>query len=288
MEEERLYPCWYSCRVQYQVKMSGPSDPSAGSDATGSASNSSEKPAGNESRTDDSSVKFINSLSVSLSRHIVKNSQEYDSRVILPPALSLSRKRAATSNIRHYFTYKKPRVSQQLGQAIKSIIRRRIISANLSGDGGKNRARSDSFGNTDSILPAEGGSAAKAVDVEASSQAAEQQSQEEVNVKNETSDLYTEEDLIKVNLEIETLSKSIVELKAKKKEQFLELKAMLTAERKRQKRAAEEAAERHRQLALAAASAAESLQVENAPMRAMMANKPGNPMPLNNHGRPKQ
>ena len=62
--------------------MSGPSDPSAGSDATGSASNSSEKPAGNESRTDDSSVKFINSLSVSLSRHIVKNSQEYDSRVM--------------------------------------------------------------------------------------------------------------------------------------------------------------------------------------------------------------
>ena len=122
----------------------------------------------------------------------------------------------------------------------------------------------------------------------ARAQAAEQQPQEEVKVKNETSDLYTEEDLIKVNLEIETLSKSIVELKAKKKDQFLELKAMLTAERKRQKRAAEEAAERHRQLALAAASAAESLQVENAPMRAMMANKSGNPMPLNNHGRPKQ
>ena len=109
-------------------------------------------------------------------------------------------------------------------------------------------------------------------------EASEAKPQNEVNDKTE---LYTEEDLIKANLEIETLAKSIVELKAKKKEQFLQLKTMLTAERKRQKRAAEEAAERHKQLALAAASAAESLQVEKAPMHGMMTNNSGNSVSRN-------
>ena len=41
--------------------------------------------------------------------------------------------------------------------------------------------------------------------------------------------------LDKINLEIEKVSKSIVELKAKKKEQFSQLKIMLRAEKQKQK-----------------------------------------------------
>ena len=248
------------------------SSPALTGDSKASAAQTSSENAG---------TKFIRGLSESLSRNIVKNSESFKCSTILPPSLSLSRKRAATSNLRHYFAYKKPRVSQQLGQAIKSIIRRKIISANLSGNGGKPRARSDSFENLDGTVLDEVEHDEKDLDANPTGptiKAADTKAQNEVKVKNE---LYTEEDLIKANLEIETLAKSIVELKAKKKEQFLQLKTMLTAERKRQKRAAEEAAERHKQLALAAASAAESLQVEKAPMRAMMTNNSGNSVSRN-------
>ena len=51
---------------------------------------------------------------------------------VLPPSLSLDRKRAASANLRHVKIYKKPRVSQQFGQAIKSVIRRKVMMASLT------------------------------------------------------------------------------------------------------------------------------------------------------------
>lgn len=72
----------------------------------------------------------------------------------------------------------------------------------------------------------------------------------------------TQEDLDKLNEEIEKVKNSITELKAKKKEQFSQLKIMLRAEKQKQKQAAREAAERQKRLAEAAASAADNVKVE--------------------------
>ena len=220
------------------------------------------------------SLHVISALNTSLTGVKSETSHEHAFKVPVPPSLCLMTKRAATSNIRHFFVFKKPRVSQEFGQATKSIIRRHIISANSSGPG-KARARSDSYGNLDPsqgmLLP----------EVNIKSEKRESITAPVPEVKKEA-DLYTEVDLEKVNLELETVQKSINELKAKKKEQFTELKALLAAEKQQQKRAAEEASARQKQLALEAASAASNFQYANpgadgtvgfAPMRAMMASK---------------
>jgi len=219
------------------------------------------------------SLHVICALNTSLADVKSETSHGHAIKVPVPPSLCLTTKRAATSNIRHFFVFKKPRVSQEFGQATKSIIRRRIISANSSGPG-KARVRSDSYGNLDAsqgmLLP------------EANIKSEKRESITAPVPEVKETDLYTEEDLEKVNLELETVQKSINELKAKKKEQFTELKALLAAEKQQQKRAAEEASARQKQLALEAASAASNFQYANpgadgtvgfAPMRAMMASK---------------
>ena len=80
--------------------------------------------------------------------------------------------------------------------------------------------------------------------------------------KKEKKKKVTQEDLDKLNEEIEKVKNSITELKAKKKEQFSQLKIMLRAEKQKQKQAAREASERQKRLAIAAASAADNVKVE--------------------------
>lgn len=190
------------------------------------------------------------------------NSEGIATEYVLPPSLSLGRKRAASCNLRHVKVHKKPRVSQQFGQAIKSVIRRKVMTASIisskkSGSGVTGRARSNSINGSlgdDSIL-SESFIAERKKEEERKKEKEEQEAvkKEKVNTK---------EDLEKINLEIEKVSRSIVELKAKKKEQFSQLKIMLRAEKQKQKQAAKEAAERQRRLAAAAATAADYVKVE--------------------------
>ena len=188
------------------------------------------------------------------------NSEGIAAEYVLPPSLSLGRKRAASCNLRHVKVHKKPRVSQQFGQAIKSVIRRKVMTASIisskkPGPGVSGRGRSNSISGSlgdDSIL-SESFIAERKKEEERKKEKEEAVKKEKVNTK---------EDLEKINLEIEKVSKSIVELKAKKKEQFSQLKIMLRAEKQKQKQAAKEAAERQRRLAAAAATAADYVKVE--------------------------
>ena len=72
---------------------------------------------------------------------------------VLPPSLSLDRKRAASANLRHVKIYKKPRVSQQFGQAIKSVIRRKVMMASLT----ESKSKGGGGGGTGSSDATEGG-----------------------------------------------------------------------------------------------------------------------------------
>ena len=188
------------------------------------------------------------------------NAQGIATEYVLPPSLSLERKRASSTNLRHAKIFKRPRVSQQFGQAIKSVIRRKVMMASIANSknpstAGTGRGRSNSIsgvGSTDdSILP--------------ESFIAERKKEEEIKKEKEEAEKekkVTKEDLEKLNKDIENVSKSIVELKAKKKEQFSQLKIMLKAEKQKQKQAAKEATERQRRLAAAAATAADYVKVE--------------------------
>ena len=178
---------------------------------------------------------------------------------VLPPSLSLDRKRAASANLRHVKIFKKPRVSQQFGQAIKSVIRRKVMMASLTeskskGGGGGGTGSSDATEGGDS------GSLISGVFLGGLEQTGEKTKEQEE--KKEKKKKVTQEDLKKLNEEIEKVKNSITELKAKKKEQFSQLKIMLRAEKQKQKQAAREAAERQRRLSEAAASAADSVKVE--------------------------
>ena len=178
---------------------------------------------------------------------------------VLPPSLSLDRKRAASANLRHVKIYKKPRVSQQFGQAIKSVIRRKVMMASLTeskskGGGGGGTGSSDATEGGDS------GSLISGVFLGGLEQTGEKTKEQEE--KKEKKKKVTQEDLNKLNEEIEKVKNSITELKAKKKEQFSQLKIMLRAEKQKQKQAAREAAERQRRLSEAAASAADYVKVE--------------------------
>ena len=178
---------------------------------------------------------------------------------VLPPSLSLDRKRAASANLRHVKIYKKPRVSQQFGQAIKSVIRRKVMMASLTeskskGGGGGGTGSSDATEGGDS------GSLISGVFLGGLEQTGEKTKEQEE--KKEKKKKVTQEDLKKLHEEIEKVKNSITELKAKKKEQFSQLKIMLRAEKQKQKQAAREAAERQRRLSEAAASAADYVKVE--------------------------
>lgn len=174
---------------------------------------------------------------------------------VLPPSLSLDRKRAASANLRHVKIYKKPRVSQQFGQAIKSVIRRKVMMASLTeskSKGAKGSSVAAGEGDSDSLI-----SGVILGDLKKPGEKVKEQEE-----KKEKKKKVTQEDLDKLNEEIEKVKNSITELKAKKKEQFSQLKIMLRAEKQKQKQAAREAAERQKRLAEAAASAADNVKVE--------------------------
>ena len=177
---------------------------------------------------------------------------------VLPPSLSLDRKRAASANLRHVKIYKKPRVSQQFGQAIKSVIRRKVMMASLTES--KSKGGGGGTGSSDATEGGDSGSLISGVFLGGPEQTGEKTKEQEE--KKEKKKKVTQEDLKKLNEEIEKVKNSITELKAKKKEQFSQLKIMLRAEKQKQKQAAREAAERQRRLSEAAASAADSVKVE--------------------------
>ena len=179
---------------------------------------------------------------------------------VLPPSLSLDRKRAASANLRHVKIYKKPRVSQQFGQAIKSVIRRKVMMASLTESKSKGGGGGGGTGSSDATEGGDSGSLISGVflgGLEQDGKKTKEQEEEKEKKKK-----VTQEDLNKLNEEIEKVKNSITELKAKKKEQFSQLKIMLRAEKQKQKQAAREAAERQRRLSEAAASAADYVKVE--------------------------